>query len=51
MAISAAPPVRDREWLHKVQCITSLAGNHLLQDLQKEAGQTILDILRTTSDQ
>jgi len=51
LAKSATPPVRDNEWYQKAQFITSLAGTRLLQDLQREAGKTILDILRTPSNQ
>ena len=43
-------PASSRDWFQKVNCITSLANTNLFQNLQAEAAQTILDIMKNSSD-
>jgi hypothetical protein len=39
-------PPSSRDWFQKVNCITSLANTNFFQNLQAEAAQTILDIMK-----
>jgi hypothetical protein len=43
-------PASSGDWFQKVNCITSRANTNLFKNLQAEAAQTILDIMKNSSD-